>query len=139
MTVDKAEFVRSIFGAWNSGDVDAFVAHLTDDVEWHPLVVSAIEGDGHVFRRHDGFREFAAGWANTWETWNLGIEGFLEFGGEQILALTHVRAKGRGSGIEFDQKMGHLLEFKGDLICRGQSFLERDVAVSFAEDRAKTA
>jgi ketosteroid isomerase-like protein len=138
MSAEQANVIRVMLGAWNRGDIDAVVATATDSLEWHPLVVTAIEGDGHIFRGHAGFREFVEGWTNTWETWNLEVEEFREIG-DQLLALTHVTAKGRGSGIEFDQAMAHLFEFDGDLICRAQSFLQRDAAVSFAERRAETA
>ena len=65
------------------------------------------------------------------ESWNLEAEEFREFG-DQVLVLTRVRAKGRGSGLEFDQSLAHLFEFRGHLICRAETFLDRDKAVDVA-------
>jgi uncharacterized protein len=98
------------------------------------VLVEAVEGE--AFHGHDGFREFLTDWGSTWESWNLEPEEMREIG-NQVLVLTRVRARGRGSGVEFDQSLGHLFEFRGDLICRGETFLDRDKALAVAESREK--
>lgn len=130
MSNDRAEIVRDYIGAWNRGDIEAVLGHMTEDAEWHPVVVIERE----VFRGHDGFRRFLEGWMATWESWNLEVEELHEYG-DQKLAFTRVRAKGRGSGIELDQPMAHLFTFRGDLLCRGDSFFDRDEAVATARSR----
>lgn len=132
MSSDRIEIINHFLGAWNQGDVDAVLEHITEDGEWHPVVVIERE----VFRGHDGFRRFIEGWMATWESWNLEVEELREYG-DQLLAFTRVRAKGRGSGVELDQPMAHLFAFRGDLLRRGDSFFDRDEAVAIAESRAQ--
>jgi ketosteroid isomerase-like protein len=138
MSADRAEIIRDLIGDWNRGDVEAVVARGTDDFEWHPLVISSVEGEGEPYRGRDGFREFFDTWMATWDTWTLEVEELREYD-NQVLTLTRVHAKGRGSGVELDRAMAHLWEFRGDRICRAQSFLERDDAVAAAERREQAA
>jgi len=137
MTSQRPEIIREMLEVhWNNGDIDSVLAPCTEDYEWHPLVVKSFEGEGKIYRGKDECREFFEGWMSTWDTWNLQVEDFREYG-DQVLALTQVNAKGHGSGVEFDQAMGHLFEFRGDEVCRGESFLERDMAVEAAERRSE--
>jgi ketosteroid isomerase-like protein len=136
MSEQNFAVVREVLDAWNRADIDAVIAHAAEDFEWHPALVESVEGE--AFRGHDGFRRFLDDWASTWESWELEAEEMREFG-EQVLVLTHVKAKGRGSGIAIDQPFAHLFEFDGDLICRAQTFFDRNEAIAFAEGRRQAA
>jgi uncharacterized protein len=135
LSAENVEIVRTLIEEWNRGDVDALIARATEDFEWHPALVESVEGE--AFRGHDGFREFLSGWKETWESWDLEAEELRDLG-EQVLALTRVRARGRGSGLEIDQPFAHLFEFRDRQVCRGQTFFDRDEAVAFAEGRGRT-
>jgi hypothetical protein len=50
-----------------------------------------------------------------------------------------VKAIGRGSGIAIDQPFAHLFELRDALICRAQTFFDRDEAIAFAEGRRQAA
>jgi ketosteroid isomerase-like protein len=132
MTASNVDVVRDLLDEWNRGDVDALLARTSEDFEWHPVLVASVEGG--AYRGHDGFREFLSEWTSTWNSWNLEAEEMREFG-DQVLVLTRVRAEGRGSGVELDQSLAHLFEFRGGLICRAETFLDRGKAIEVAESR----
>jgi ketosteroid isomerase-like protein len=44
MSQENVEIVRSIYEAWNADDLDAFLAELDADVEWHPAIEPGLEG-----------------------------------------------------------------------------------------------
>jgi ketosteroid isomerase-like protein len=136
MSAENIEVVRKVLDEWNRGDVEAVIARTSDDLEWLPVLVESVEGGG--FRGHDGFREFLREWITTWETWELEAEEIREVG-EQVLVLTRVHATGRGSGIGLDQSFAHLFEFREGLICRAQTFFDRDEALAVAEGRREAA
>jgi ketosteroid isomerase-like protein len=136
MTASNVDVVRDLLDEWNRGDVDDLLARTTEDFEWHPVLVASVEGG--AYRGHDGFREFLSEWTSTWNSWNLEAEEMREFG-DQVLVLTRVRAEGRGSGVELDQSLAHLFEFRGGLICRAETFLDRDKAIEVAESRQERA
>ena len=52
--------------------------------------------------------------------------------GEQVVCVTRLRAKGRGSGIEFDQLVAMALWFRDGKLARAQSFLDLEAAVDAA-------
>jgi ketosteroid isomerase-like protein len=133
MSGSKLDIVRDLLVEWNRGDTEAVIHRATEDFEWHPVLVASVEG--RVYRGHDGFREFLGEWQSTWETWNLEAEEMREFG-DQVLVLTRVLAKGRGSGVELDQQLAHLFEFREGMVCRAETFMERDKALEVAESRA---
>jgi uncharacterized protein len=137
MSGENVEVVRKVVDEWNRRDVDALIARATEDFEWHPVLVESVEGGG-VFRGHDGFREFLREWNSTWETWKLEAEEIRDLG-EQVLVLTRVHAKGRGSGIVLDQSAAHLFEFRDGLLCRAQTFFDRDEALAVAKGRQDAA
>jgi ketosteroid isomerase-like protein len=128
--------VRKLLDEWNRGDVEALLGRASEDFEWHPLLVESVEG--RIFRGHDGFREFLREWTSTWETWDLEAEEIRDLG-EQVLVLTRVHAKGRGSGIVLDQSAAHLFEFRDGLLCRAQTFFDRDEASAVAKGRREAA
>jgi ketosteroid isomerase-like protein len=136
LNADHVEIVRQVLEQWNRGEIEGLLEHTTEDLEWHPVLVASVEGA--AFRGHEGFREFLTDWKGAWVSWNLEAEEFREFG-DQVLVLTRVRAKGRGSGLEFDQSLAHLFEFRGDLVCRGETFLDREQAIEVAERRREHA
>jgi ketosteroid isomerase-like protein len=109
------------------------IARATEDFEWRPVLAGTVEA--RTYQGHDSFREFLGEWSSTWESWNLEAEEMREFG-DQVLVLTRVRAKGRGSGIELDEQLAHLFEFRAGLVCRAETFLDRDEAVHVAESRS---
>jgi ketosteroid isomerase-like protein len=132
----NAEVVRGLIDAWNRGDTEALLERATEDFEWHPTLVRNVEGE--AFRGHDEFRRFLEEWKSTWESWDLEIQDVRDYG-EQVLALTRVTARGRGSGVEFNQPIAQLFEFRGDLVSRGETFLDQGEAVAAAEGRGARA
>jgi ketosteroid isomerase-like protein len=87
--------------------------------------MSAVEGGS--FRGAKGFREFYEEWDRTWESWHVDPESVDEIG-DQVLVLGQVHAKGRGSGLELDQPVGYLFEFRDGLLAKGATFFDHDQA-----------
>jgi ketosteroid isomerase-like protein len=136
MSSENVEIVRAGIQEWNRGDVEALLARATEDFEWHPTLVQNVEGK--AFRGHAEFREFLEEWNRTWESWDLEIQELRDFG-DRVLALTRVRAKGRGSGVEFNQPIAQIFDLRGGLICRGETFLDQGEAIAAAERREEAA
>ena len=56
MSQENVETVRRALAAWNADNLDAFLAELDPEVEWHPSIEPALEGRETVYRGHDGAR-----------------------------------------------------------------------------------
>ena len=57
MSQENVEVVQRAIEAWNADDLDAFLAELDADLEWHPSIEPAVEGNATVYRGHDGARK----------------------------------------------------------------------------------
>ena len=44
MSQENVEAVRRGYKSWNTNDLDAFLAGLDPEVEWHPSIEPALEG-----------------------------------------------------------------------------------------------
>jgi len=86
-------------GAINSGDLDAFLALTTEDVEFTSLVA---EMEGTTFRGHDGIRAW-------WETVRGAFEGvrweLLDVRDAGDRGVIRFRMSGKLSGIPLEQTM----------------------------------
>jgi ketosteroid isomerase-like protein len=96
VSLENVELVRGYYDAWNGGDVDAVVAALASDVEWHghPRLPEPgpYRGRGQVERWMDQFRE-------AWGELSAEPVELLD-AGESVVALVHMKGRGRGSGVE---------------------------------------
>jgi hypothetical protein len=58
MSQENVETVQRAVEAWNADDLDAFLAELDADVEWHPAIEPGLEGKQlpiEVMRARDRF------------------------------------------------------------------------------------
>jgi ketosteroid isomerase-like protein len=87
------------FGAINSGDLDAFVALITEDVEFTSMVA---EVEGTVFRGHDGVRAWWESVRGAFEDvrWEL-----LDVQGSDDRGVVHFRIGGTLGGVPVEQTM----------------------------------
>ena len=133
MSAENVQLAREGFDAWFRGDFDAMDEMAVEDVEFVPAVAAAVEG-GSV-RGRDDVRRFFQSLDETWETFRIEADEFREIG-DRVLMVGHVRAKGRGSGVELDQPMLSVVWFRDDKIARMQSFLDEEAALEAAEREA---
>ena len=84
-------------------------ARATDEFEWMPAMVATIEGE-KTFRGRDGMDEF---FERRGDLGELGRESRRDpRDRRRVLALGHVPARGRGSGLELDQEVAYVFGFR---------------------------
>jgi ketosteroid isomerase-like protein len=120
---ENVESVQRAVEAWNADDLDAFLAELDADVEWHPAIQPGLEGKATTYRGHDGARKI---WrqdrGEAWERLTNRPQEFRDLG-ESVLALGHMDLAARATGLELRQELGEVFDFRAGKIVRIRDFL----------------
>ena len=105
---------RDGYEAWNRGDVDWLLEHMTEDVEVEPL-----RGFGDfekVYSGHDGWKRFWEGWRDAWSKIEIRVERMQDMGEHGVLVLLTFEGEGKGSGAEVSMTVSHWLTFSDGLL-----------------------
>jgi len=133
MSQENVEVVQRALEAWNTNNLDAFLAELDPELEWHPSIEPALEGGETAYRGHDGARkawdDYRGGGA--WERLTAQIQEIRDLG-ESVLVLGHLDVTGRTTGIEFHEEVGLLMTFRGGKILCSRDFLSHAKALEAA-------
>jgi ketosteroid isomerase-like protein len=58
MSEENVEVARRAMDAWDRDNLEAFLAELDPDIEWHTAIEGTVEGAETAFRGHDGRVKF---------------------------------------------------------------------------------
>ncbi len=131
MSQENIEIVRRVADAYNRRDVGAMLDELHPDIEWHPWLQLQLGGEATVYRGHQGVREGVRD----------GEEAFSEIQaepsevrdlGERVLAIGHLRARGRESGALTESAIAWIVEFKSGKVIRVREYLDPEEALEAA-------
>jgi ketosteroid isomerase-like protein len=132
MSQQNVETVQRAVEAWNADDLDAFLAELDADLEWHPAIQPGLEGKATTYRGHDGARKI---WrqdrGEAWERLTNRPQEFRDLG-ESVLALGHMDLTARATGIELSQELGEVFDLRAGKIVRIRDFLTHAEALEAA-------
>jgi uncharacterized protein len=121
--VCQRALVEEIYRRLNEIDLGA-VEHLHPEVEWH--WGSSAPGQS-VYRGHEQVREGLMLWRESWGDFHMEPAEVIE-AGDDILVMAHYRARGAGSGVEFDTTYAHLFRFRDGLVTQWWMFGDPDKA-----------
>jgi ketosteroid isomerase-like protein len=118
-----ADIVREGIAAYQRGDIDAVIPHLTEDVVWEE---DHEWPDAQTWYGHEGVR---ASFRERLESTSIAvdIEDVIEREG-RVLALMRWTAEGQGSGAVAAPRPGVIYEFDGELVKRVRFFLDQSRA-----------
>ena len=126
MSDPREQLVRDLWTRWNSGDREIDHQQIHPDV----VVYSAMTGD--TFRGREGVKRWMAEIDEQFEDWRLSIDEIRDVADDRLLELGSVHFRGRSSGVEFDQAMGWLVDFKDGLACGLHNIVGHDAAIEAA-------
>ena len=130
MSQENVEVVRQANDAFLAGDVEAALAALDPQVEWHGTVGGMDEGRiaiGHV----EVIRGFADYFA-VWERMEMSAVEYIDAGGDDVVVFHHEVAKGRESGVVVESDPATINTVRDGLIVRVRSYMNRDQALEAA-------
>jgi ketosteroid isomerase-like protein len=99
---------------------------------WHPdLVLNQspdMPGTAGTFPGYEGLRAVNRELHESWEEIAWVPAEVHELGDERYLILLRVSGRGRGSGIELEGEIGHIVTFRGEKAERLDAYLGWDAA-----------
>jgi ketosteroid isomerase-like protein len=124
MSQEDVEIVRTAIEAWGAGDMDSFCASLDPDMVWDPVEEVASQG-------HAAVRAVLARWRGEWDEYEQTAEEFVDIG-DRVLATVHFHGRGRGSGIEIDQRFYEVYTVRDGKVVRMDEYATRAGALEAA-------
>jgi ketosteroid isomerase-like protein len=125
MSQENIEVARAAYDAWNRGDLKAALEHARSDVRFvqDSRIPGAVDlsGRGAVQAWLESFYE-------TWEEFRVAPDR-IEPVGDRILILATIRAKGRMSQAEVEQRMGHVFTVRDGQIVEWRSYADPEDAL----------
>jgi ketosteroid isomerase-like protein len=119
--------VRDAFEAVNRGDVEWLIEHSAPDVE---IRGRGVAGEPVLYTGAAGIREYFRDMAESWQSIEVVPEDIREIG-DRVVAIANRRLRGRGSGIDVEDKVGVVYDLCDGLAIRIAGC--RDVAEALAE------
>jgi len=127
---DLEGFKRAV-EAGNRGDVEAVLEELDPEVEWHPALIASLEAEATVYRGHDGVREWFQAASETFPERHTEVEEIRNLG-DRIVAIGHIRMRGKASGAETESPIAYLVEYGNGKATQVRSYLDPQAALEAA-------
>jgi ketosteroid isomerase-like protein len=129
MSEENVEVIRDSIAAMNEGDYGRAMGHLADDV-----VFEAPAGiRGGTFRGREAVSEWFADWFRIFDSnVHTDIREIAEIGDDGVFAVSAVRGRGRGSGVDVGETFAYLYWLREGKVTRMEGYLSREEALEAA-------
>jgi ketosteroid isomerase-like protein len=97
----------------------------------HPEIrfISMLDIGGRSYVGHAGIREYLDDVASAWAEWAVDVERVAESADGRVAIVMTMRARGKGSGIEVDERTAHVWTLRDGLLLRNEHHREPDDAL----------
>jgi ketosteroid isomerase-like protein len=127
MSQENVEGFRRVIDAYNRGDMDALVAELDPEVEWHGVVLPRFIGEAAPFHGHEGVREMFRDIDEAFVDLQFTVDEVQDLG-DKLFATGTWRARGRESGAESSSAIAWVAEVENGKARRVRAFFDVDAA-----------
>jgi ketosteroid isomerase-like protein len=117
MSDPNIEIVGRLIEAWGRRDLEAVLKEMDPDCEVRGIEV------GETLRGHDGLAAGFRDWFDAFEKFTIEPEDFI-VDGDRVLVPVRQRARGKGSGLEVEQRFFQLFELRDGMVFRFEEFSE---------------
>jgi ketosteroid isomerase-like protein len=120
--------LRGFYESLNQGELDKTLELCDPAVEVYknPDVVAVIAPRGHK-----EVATYLRSWLDTWDEYRPEPEEFIE-SGDQVVALVHLRARGKGSRFQIEEHVADVFTVKDGKIATLRLYVERGKALEAA-------
>jgi ketosteroid isomerase-like protein len=111
---EERELVREGFARWNEGDYDFILNRAATDIEMFSRFGSLT---GEPYRGRRDMREWVAEIQLSFERFDLWLDAAPDLG-DDVVAIGGISYRARGSGIDMQERMGWVVEFREERVTR---------------------
>lgn len=134
MSQEKVEIARRGIDAFNHGDVEAFAAYATEDVELFTALAGAVEGRG--FHGRAGIEAYFRVTDETWGEFRILAGDYRDLG-DRVLVVGRVWGRGKGSRVPVEAPVAIVVDFRGERVWRLHSYLDETEALADVATEAR--
>jgi ketosteroid isomerase-like protein len=124
---DLVEMSKRLYKAYNERDMKTFLDGCDPEIELHSRFTGAV--GAKVYRGHEGLGEWSRDLQEVWEYFEVELESLTQLDDGRVLALATLHGKGRGSGLELQEKVAHISTFRDGRLLELQTYTDRTEAL----------
>ncbi|HZA58181.1 MAG TPA: nuclear transport factor 2 family protein [Solirubrobacterales bacterium] len=125
--------MRRGFEAFSRGDLDAGLAEIHPEIEWHlAFRLPDLPPEKTVFLGHDEVRDLWAAFRGVWDELTLEGEELLYDSDDVVIERVRFRGRGGASGIEVDRVIHYVQEMRDGKLVRIRPFDSAEEAFAAA-------
>jgi ketosteroid isomerase-like protein len=127
----NSEIVQDVVNSfWR--DKERLIAQLAPDavMDW---TASRAPYAG-VYKGHDEIRRSWQATEEAWDEWTVEAVELIEPDAETVVLVTHIRARGKGSGITVDAHGASIWKLCDGLVTRATLYQDKDEALAAVEE-----
>ena len=128
MSQENVEVVSKIYEAFAAGDIESLLSRVDPEIEFD---LSDRLPDEGLHRGREAYRQFLKRTFELWADFRVEVGELLD-AGDAVVALIHTSATGRTSGIEIDERVGHIFWLRDETPFRFKVFSDRKDALEAA-------
>jgi ketosteroid isomerase-like protein len=116
MSDENVAIIRRLAELVNAGDLEAELGLIHPAVE---LFTYEEEPEAGVYRGHEGYREYARSWLDTFDDYHVEVDELID-AGDSVVAVARIRATGRSSGAAIEESNVWLYRIRDGMVseCR---------------------
>jgi ketosteroid isomerase-like protein len=127
---ENVEAVRVAYQDFAYGGLDAFMEHLSDDLD-HRSIEGEPDHRGPI-RGRLAFRAYVQDWIDTFDDFRIEPVELIDAGGDTVVGVLRFGGRAKLSGVETDSTFGVVFSIRDGRIARGREYATRAEALEAA-------
>ncbi len=130
MPQENVDLVMELHDAFSRGDLDGLLSKWDPECEYRAAMTQVVEGEGGVFRGHDGLRRWWNDLREFYDDLNTEVLEARDLGA-QVLVVFLIRGRAKGSGIYLadGDELAQVSTVREGKVTEARDYFSRDEAL----------